>query len=140
LGRRGFSLIEAMIAVIIAAIAVIGGFQLIIFTRVQNALEQERARAQQVVSEELERVRHTLYPRITGGKTLTVWDNGSPGDTTDDTIGTLEVIVRDPDGNQLFAAPVPAVRVTVEVTLSWNSRARLKTHTFRETMMTYIAP
>ena len=135
-----FTIVEAMLAMGILALGMIGGLQMLTFVRVQNDLEQERARAHQIVSEELERVRHELYTRITGGETVTVWDNGTPDDTNDDTVGTLEVVVRDPSGTLLTAAPVPSVRVQVEVTLIWHPRGLLSGKSFRETVMTYIAP
>ncbi len=138
--RRGFTIIEAVITVVLVTIGSIGALQMTVFLRTQNDLEQERARANQIISEEMERIRHTLYTRITGGTTVTVWDNGTPDNPDDDTIGTIEVTVRDPDGNLLMMAPVPAVRVQVEVTLTWNPRGRLSGRTFRETLMTYIAP
>ena len=139
---RGFTLVEVMVATFIVAIGMTATLSMLMFSRLQNELEQERSRAYQIVTEEMEQVRHELFTRISGGKTTTVWDNGTTDTTTDDTIGTLAVIVRDPKtGAQLFAAPVPASRVQVEVTLIWNPRGRLKaSKTMRETAMTYIAP
>lgn len=137
--RRGFTLIEAMVTVLVITAASIGGIEMVVFVRTQNTLEQERSRANQIVCSEMERLRYELYTHITGGSTVTVWDNGTP-DTADDTIGTLSVIVHDPDGNLLTAAPVPAVAVQVEVTLEWHPRGRRHGATFRESAMTYIAP
>ncbi len=139
--RRGFTLIESIVTVLVVTIGSIGALSLATWVRMQNDLEQERARAHQIVCQEMERIRHELYTRITGGTTVTVWDNGSPENADDDTFGTLEVVVRHPNGTILAAAPKPAVRVQVEVTLSWNPRGRLGgSKTFRETVMTYIAP
>jgi prepilin-type N-terminal cleavage/methylation domain-containing protein len=137
--RRAFTLIESMIAVVILSIGMICSLTLMSFTTLQNNLEQERARAHQVVTEQMERVRYSIYTQVTPGSTVTVWDNGTT-DTSDDTKGTLEIIARNPAGTKLTAAPVPAVRVQIEVTLSWNPRGRLSTKTFRDTLMTYIAP
>jgi prepilin-type N-terminal cleavage/methylation domain-containing protein len=137
--RRGFTLIEAVITVLIVAMGCIGALSLIQFLRLQNVLAQERARAHQIVCEEMDRQRHELFPQITGGTTVTVWDNGTPDDPTDDTMGTIEVIVRDTDGN-LLPAVVGNRRVQVEVTLTWNPRGRLSNKTYHETVMTYIAP
>ena len=129
-----------MIAVVIVAIGMIASLQLLTFQHVINTLEQERARARQIVSEEMERLRHELYTRIEGGQSVTVWDNGTPDNTSDDTMGVLAVTVRDPDGVSVFVAPNPAERVEVEVTLSWHPRGRFNDKTFQETVMTYIAP
>lgn len=138
--QAGFTLVEAAVASVITLLGMIGGLSLMTFNVMQNDLEQERSRAHQIVVEELERVRHSLYTRIRSGSAVTIWDNGTPADPTDDTTGTIEVIVRDATGGALVAAPVPAVIVTVEVTLTWNPRGRLQNKTYRETVMTYIAP
>lgn len=138
--RRAFTLIEALVTVLIVTAASIGGIEMAIFVRTQNTMEQERSRAHQIVCSEMERLRSSLYTHIIGGSTVTVWDNGTPTDSTDDTIGILEVIVRDKAGTLLTAAPVPAVAVRVEVTLTWHPRGRRQGSTFRETVMTWIAP
>ena len=69
----GFTLIEALISVMIFTFSCIAGLTLMGFSQLQNMLEQERARAHQVVTQEMERVRHQLYTRITGGNTVTIW-------------------------------------------------------------------
>jgi prepilin-type N-terminal cleavage/methylation domain-containing protein len=136
----GFSLVEVLIAVIIVLVGSMSTVSLLTLTRIENDMEQERARAHQIVSERMEEIQRDLYTFITPGTQVTVWDNGTPEDTSDDTLGTLEVIARDTDGTQIAAAPNPPVRVQVEVTLSWNPRGRLAAKTMRETVMTYIAP
>ncbi|MCE5230418.1 type II secretion system GspH family protein [bacterium] len=137
---RAFTIIEALVTVLIVTAASIGGIEMTAFVRTQNVMEQERSRAHQIVTSEMERIRNQLYTHITGGSTVTVWDNGTPDDTTDDTIGTLDVVVHDPAGHLLTAAPVPAIAVKVEVTLTWHPRGRRHDSTFRETAMTWIAP
>lgn len=137
---KGFTLIESMIAMVIVSIGFIATMTSLTFARIQNDLEQERARAHQIVSEQLEQVRSNLYTYISSGQAVTVWDNGTPDDTTDDTTGLMIVRARDTAGNVIASAPNPAVRVEVEVTLTWNPRGRLAGRTMRETVMTYIAP
>lgn len=140
-GRRAFSLIEALITVVVVFISFTSVLTLLMFDNICSNYEQERARAYQIVSDQMEQIRMTLYTRITTGRTVTVWDNGTPGNPNDDTSGTLEVTVRDPKTGQLLtAAPVPAIRVQVEVSLSWRARGGLQRRTMHETMMTYIAP
>lgn len=139
--RMGLSLIEAMISVTILAIGMLGSMSLMSYTRHQNELEQERARAHQIITEEMEQLRLELYTRLSGGSQVTVWDNGTPDDVTDDTMGNLMVQIRDPYTNtDLAASPTPAQVVELEVTLSWNPRGRMGTNTMRETLMTYVAP
>lgn len=137
----GFTLVEAMIAMSIAALGATSTLTMLTMERVGNSMEQERSRAHQMVSEELERVRLELYPRITAASQVTVWDNGTPNDTSDDTLGTKEVVFKNPEtGATLAAAPVPAKRVQVEVTLTWHPRGRLHGKTMHESIVSYIAP
>lgn len=138
--RIGFSLIETMIAILIVSMGSIATISMLTATHIQNDMAQERARAHQMVSEEMERVRLELFPRANPGQQVTVWDNGTPDDESDDSVGTLEVVMRDLDGTELTVAPIPARRVQVEVTLTWNPRGRLQSKTMRETVMTYLAP
>jgi type II secretory pathway pseudopilin PulG len=139
-GKAAFTLVETLIASGILAIVMLGSMSLMTYSRIQNDLDQERARAHQIVTGQMERVKQMLYTQITGGTTLTVWDNGTPGNTADDTNGTISVQIRKLDGTVVTAAPVPAEAVQIEVTLTWNPRGRLKGKTFRETAMTYVAP
>lgn len=139
--KRGFSLIEIMLAMLIVAMGTMSTLSLISYAHMQNAIEMERARAHQIVSEEIELARFDLYPRIREDDPVVVWDNGTPNLATDDTEGIINVTVRDPyTGESLTAAPVPARVLLLEVTLEWNPRGRLGNKTFRETEMTYISP
>jgi Tfp pilus assembly protein PilV len=135
-----FTLVETMFAVFIVSITFTASMSLIGYIRMQSTLDQERARAHQIVVGEMERVRFELYTRVTGGDQITVWDNGTPDDNTDDTVGTLEVIMRKLDGSQIITAPIPAEAVQIEVALTWNPRGRIAGRVLRQSMMTYIAP
>lgn len=140
-GCRAFTIVEALITVVIVFISFTSVLTLLMFDNICANYEQERARAYQIVSDQMEQIRMTLYTRITTGSTVTIWDNGTPSNTADDTNGTLAVTVRDPKtGQVLTAAPVPAVRVQVEVTLTWRARGGIQNRMMSETMMTYIAP
>ena len=139
--KWAFTLVECMIAVAIVAIGPLSILSILAWVRLHNDLEQERSRAHQIVSEAMENLRLELYTCLTAGDTVTVWDNGTPDITSDDTIGNLEVIIFDPETNALLEkAPDHAKRVGVEVTLSWNPRGRLSGKTYRETVMTYLSP
>lgn len=137
----GFTLVESIIAMAITAIGMLSTLSLLTFDRVHNDMEQQRARAHQIICEELERVRLELYSRVTSGSAVTVWDNGTPSDMSDDVSGVLEVEITDlASGTVLSASPVPAVIVQVEVTLSWSPAGRRSGTTLRETVATFIAP
>lgn len=141
-GNSGVTLLEVMIAMIVVSLASISTTSLITFLRMHNDYEQERARAHQIVSEEIELAKFDLYPRLRTGSDVRIWDNATPLDTSDDTNGEIDVIVRDAyTGAQLTAAPVPATLVQLEVTLRWNPRGRLGgSKEYRESIMTLIAP
>lgn len=139
--QRAFSLIEVMIAIMVVALGTMSTMSLISYAHLQNAVEMERARAHQIVSEEIELARFDLYPRIREDDPVVVWDNGTPDYASDDTEGVINVTVSDPyTGENLVVAPVPAKVLLLEVTLEWNPRGRLGNKLYRETEMTYISP
>ena len=139
--KKGFSLVEVMIAVGIVSLGALSTLSLLIFSRMHNDLEMERSRAHQIVSQELELIQFSLYPRIRTDTQTTIWNNGTPTDAADDTTGLMTVTARNPyTGATVTVAPVPAVVLQVEVTLSWNPRGSLGNKTYRETAMTYVSP
>lgn len=138
--RTGFVLVEALIAIVIVTLASVATLSLLMFTRMHNAQEQERTRAHQIATERMDRVLQELFPTVVAGEQLTVWDNGTPDDDSDDTEGTIEVILRDVDGNLINFTPTPWERVEVEVTVSWNPRGRRGDIEVRESIKTYMAP
>jgi prepilin-type N-terminal cleavage/methylation domain-containing protein len=143
--HRAFTLVEIMVAVVIVSIGMIATLTSLSYANLHNDMEQERARAHQIVCEKMEQQIQRLYSNgaVMTSSTPTVWDNGTPDNTTDDTLGTLDVVATKPDGTLIASGslpPVPAVRVTLEVTLSWHPRGRLHAKTMRETAMTYMVP
>lgn len=138
--RGGFSLIEALIAVIVVTMGSIATIQLLAATHVQSELDEERARAHQLISEELEQIRSELFARLRPIEAVTMWDSGTPDILEDDTVGTMAVVMRDVNGNVLTGPPTTSERIEVEITLSWTPRGRLSGKTLSETLMTYITP
>lgn len=138
---RGYSLVEMVIAVIVVMLGSAGIISLLSFNHLQNMLEQERNAAHQLVLEEMEQFRSTLYTHLQGSsREVTVWDAGTP-DVADDTLGTMEVQMRDAiSGAVLASAPIPAKQLQVEVTLTWHPRGRLSGKTYRESVMTHLTP
>ncbi len=139
--KSGFSLVEVMIAMGVASMGILGTLSLIMFAQTHNALEMERSRAHQIVSQTMEQAEFSLFTVLQTGTTTTIWDNGTPLDTTDDTVGSLSVIARNVmNGTTITLTPPSATALQVEVTLTWNPRGAMGTKTFRETAMTIIAP
>ncbi len=138
----GFTLIEAVIASGIAAFTILATLSLLGFCRMRNEIEQERARAHQIVCQKLEIERYQLFTWTQSGEEVTIWDNGTPADKSDDTIGKLEIFVTNAaTGAVLTAAPDPAVLLQIEATLTWRLRGgRLSETDLRETAITFKAP
>ena len=139
---NGFTLVESLIAGAIAAIAVLGILFLLAFLRIHNELEQERNRAFQIVTQAVDLERNQLFSWTQSSRQQTIWDHGTPDDKLDDTVGELEVNVKNPKtGEVLSSPPDPAVLVEVEATLTWKHRGgRISDKVFRETAMTYKVP
>jgi len=131
-----------MFAVGIASIISLSTLSAIDFARTVNELELERSRAHEIVCQALEVERFELFTWTSANSTQTIWDNATPDNISDDTTGTLSVIVRDPaTGAMLTSAPSPAVVVEIEASLSWHPRVgRLSGKTLTESVVTYKVP
>lgn len=138
--RTGFTLLEAVMAMVIVTLAAVATLSTLMFNRAHSSEEQERARAHQIVCERMDTVLHELFPKAESGEEVQVWDNGTPGDTTDDTNGLLSVVLRDVSGDEISTTPTPWERVQVEVTLTWSPRGRRGNVELRESVMSFMAP
>ena len=140
--EAGLTLIECMLAVGIASIISLSTLSAISFARTVNELELERTRAHELVCQALEIERFELFTWTMADTVQTIWDNATPDDSSDDTTGTLSVIVRDPaTGVTLTSAPDPAVMVEIEATLSWHPRVgRLSGKTLSESVVSMKVP
>lgn len=138
---RAFSLIENMVAMVIVSTGSIATMNAIIDAQVRNKLEHERARAHEIISGYMEQSDFELFTTLVSGTTITVWDNGTPEEPGDDTLGVLTVSLTDPvSGQPLTVIPDPVTMVIVEVSLEWHPRGRLADRLMRETAMAYMAP
>lgn len=139
---RGVSLLEVLITVLVVAVSMISILTMMMQATAVSTLEQERARANQLVCQYMEeKVIFPPLPEISSGTQVTVWDNGTPNNPADDTVGTIKIIAYDmKTGVQINSIPVNPmnrVRYRVEVTMEWHPRGRRNNATFRETVMTY---
>lgn len=141
---RGFTLIECMIAVGIASMLTIGTLSLLYLVRAQNEIEQQRARAHQIVSQKLEGERYLYHKYRIPSNTVTIWDNGTPYDPTDDTVGQMEIVIWDVRTHTLITGTVdPGTNnlVSIEATLTWSPRSGpAHNRTLHESVMAYAAP
>ncbi|MFC1601708.1 prepilin-type N-terminal cleavage/methylation domain-containing protein [Candidatus Sumerlaeota bacterium] len=139
----GFNLLEVMVAVAVLGICFLGTLSVLAFARLQNELEQQRTRAHQIVSQALEIEAYELFTYSSTVVETTIWDNGTPDDPSDDTMGWLVVIVSNPDtGEILFTAPDPAIMVQIEATVLWYPQGtRMANSKFlQESVITCKAP
>jgi prepilin-type N-terminal cleavage/methylation domain-containing protein len=140
-GRRAFTLVECMVATAVCAIIFLATISLLGFARLSNEVEQERARAHQIVCERIEVERYKLFTWTAANSVQTIWDNGTPSNPADDIKGTLEVIIRDAKtGAVLAMVPNPAVLVSIEATLTWNPPGSISGRTLRESAMGLKSP
>lgn len=137
--RAGFTLVEALIAIVIVTAGSISTLTLLMATRAHSAQEQERARAHQIATERMERVLHELFPTVVSAEEITVWDNGTPT-PYDDTSGTISIALYDFNDNPINTTPTPWTRVKVEVCVTWSPRGREADTELREVLMAYMAP
>lgn len=139
---RGVSLLEVLVTVAVVSIGMTSILTMTMQATAVSTLEQERARANQLVCQYMEeKVIFPPLPEISSGTQVTVWDNGTPNNPNDDTMGTIEIVAYDmKTGLQITSIPVNKmnrVRYRVEVTMNWHPRGARHSATFRETVMTY---
>ena len=140
--QAAFTLIECMVAMAIASILFLATLSALSFARVTNEIEQQRCRAHQVVCQAMDQECAKLFTWTASNAMQTIWDNNTPDNPNDDTVGNLEVRVTDvATGTELTTTTVHDQLVQVEATLTWSPRlSRLSHKTFRESAMTYKAP
>jgi prepilin-type N-terminal cleavage/methylation domain-containing protein len=140
--QTGLTLMECLIAMAIASMIILSTLTLLGFARLQNELEQERTRAHQIICQTLDLEQFKLFSWTQSMSQQTIWDNNTPHNTADDTVGTLEVIVRDPKTGQILTkAPDPETLVEIEAIITWSHRSPgLAGKSFREAVISYKAP
>lgn len=136
-----FTIVEIMMASLIALVAITATLNLLFYARTNNELEQERTRAFQIISQKLDVETYKLFTWTQSDAQVTIWDNATPDDPNDDTRGLMEIIVRDPDTRQVLnAVPNPARMVEVEATIRWKHRGPRPNRLMSETVITTKVP
>ncbi len=132
---------ECLFALAISSLSFMATASLLFYTKFHNEIEQQRARAHQIVTERLEIERFQLFTWTQTGDQVTVWDNNTPDNPDDDTVGSIFIVVRNALTDEILtvAPSHPAFLVQVEATLIWAPKTR-PNRIMRETAMTFKSP
>lgn len=138
---RGIMLVELMFSIAVVAMGSVATITMLTFARMQNKREMERARAHQIVSQQLEFLKYDLATKMQvfppGQQQMVIWDNGTPTDLTDDTQGALSLTAttvyapiyqvdkndytKNPFNNAALSVPFfPLLKI--EATMTWTPR------------------
>ncbi len=134
--KRGYSLLEVALSVALLALVWIAVINMITIGKASTMRAKHQSQAISIIQQEIEELHKTQYGTLenitaTVTSTVTIDDNGTPNDATDDLAGTQDVTVTtfDPDPGYL--------RVIVAVT--WNEIFRGQDQTLIERCGTYVA-
>jgi type II secretory pathway pseudopilin PulG len=143
--RSGFTLVEALIAVVIAALSITSSVTAVLFLRDSLEVEKQRLIALNHARRQVELIRRNLFTSVS--QQSVVLDNfDTPENPEDDLTATVSTNVWNvnPDGStgsSVTAFPLEQRRrVLVEVDVAWRRTGRLDPITAHETIRTYVAP
>lgn len=137
--KRAVTLVEVLIALILAVMMVIGIITLLSFNFVYQNQQELRASAMDAMAREMEKLKRqfifTVDPYV-----IEVSDNRTPNNPHDDTTGTLTVKLYDRDGAELTTSSPGYDRVRVAMTVTWHGRGRLASREFHEELVSFLIP
>jgi len=137
---KGFTLIEAVMAGALFFIMGIAILTSVVYARHYTEIEKQRTNALTLASSEMERLKRTVFSAIVPStKDVVIDDNGSTA-VNDDLHGTLEVIVKDKDGNVLTAPPQNNNRLFVEIVVTWHPAGNPSNKLLEERLISEMAP
>jgi type II secretory pathway pseudopilin PulG len=137
---RAFTLVEVLVATVIAMIMLISTVELLNFNFMYQNQQELRASAMDSLAHEMEKIRRQFIYTVPPYYTVTVSDNRTPDNPNDDTDGVMHVQLFDRAGNALTAEPATDDRVTVVMTVTWHGRGRFSSRLFRESIVGYLIP
>lgn len=143
--QAGFSIIEALIAVVLVSIVALGLVASVIISRQLAEYDKQRLAAISAARRELEiRSRRDLFPTLNPIADVTL-DNFNTPDEADDLRAsmTLEVYSVNADGSrgaQLTSSPTTDELLEVVVRVSWNRTGSRSSARVSEELHTYVAP
>ncbi len=141
--KLGFTLVEAMVAVMLVGIVGLGVFLCGLAARQQAEFDKQRIAALAAGRYFIERARHNLFPAIVPVTNVLLDDfNTPPG--SDDLYATADLRLYELNGSCQRVRQIAAIDqekfVEVEVTISWNRTGSLSSHRVSETLRTFYAP
>jgi len=137
---KGFTLIEALIAIVILTSIGIGIISTVIYAKYQVEIENQRTKALILASKTMEVLQRTYIPSIMGFTSNVIIDDNGTVETTDDLPGTLQVVVKDKNGNVLTSPPPGDNYIRVEVYVRWHPAGNPSGKLLEESLISEIAP
>lgn len=139
----GFTLVEVVITVAIAAVLSIATIGILTFCVRYQTLEQQRSAAVLAAQREIEQLRNRMYPSLEAQtRDITLDANRTPDDAGDDLSAVLELDLYHKDGSAFTAGERPSStdRLVAEVTVTWSPSGNMNSRTFSESLMTILTP
>jgi len=139
---NGFTIVEALLAVLFVFIFSIGIISMMVYTRRFTEIENERVAALTMASERMEQIKRDVFSSIVGSMEDVVIDDGNtPNDPGDDLHGTMQVIVKSKTGETLYGPPPDENRIYVEILVTWRPPGRISdAHVLEERLISELAP
>lgn len=138
--RKGFTILESMIAIVILTFMGISIISTLIYSQHYVEIENQRTKSLMLASTVMERMKRTMFSSIVGYTETVVIDNNGTVDTIDDLPGTLQVIVKDKNGNVLTGPPPTNDRLFVEIVVNWHPAGNPSRKILEERLISEIAP
>lgn len=138
--KKGFTILESMVALVILTFMGMSIIATIIYTQHFVEIENQCTKALMLASTVMEGMKRTMFSSIAGYTETVVIDNNGTIETTDDLPGTLQVIVKDKNGNILTGPPPTNDRLFVEIVVNWHPAGNPSAKLLEERLVSEIAP
>jgi len=143
--RKGLTLVEVMISVVIVAISGIGIISSIAFGIYLKQSIMERNSATRVAADALEQCKRTLFLELEGyTETDVLIDDRGTATNEDDIEGTLEVSYLDDEGYEVgteyVSLPDDGSMVLAKATVTWYTAGRRSSEPQTVKLMSLLAP
>lgn len=122
---RAMTLIEVMVTVVVVAFVGMGIMASVVYGTQAQRKVQEYNSAARIAAGELDELKRRSFYTLTkpATETVTIFDNGTPGDASDDVTGTVEVSLFDSKGTEVgtggVVVPTDRSMIRAEATVTW---------------------